>query len=540
MHDQPSSSSSIKRSLSLAAIIIGTSDVLSRLLGFFRGQLLAYYAGTGPDMDVYSFSFTIPDVLNHLLAGSALSITFIPLFQKLMREQGEQQAWRFFWNLAVCGTVVFIIMIGLTMGYTREIVALAGSNINSPQSPEKFALAIALTRIILPAQLFFFWGALLNGVQYSQNRFLIPALAPLFYNIGIITGGIILFPKIGIAGFSWGVLIGAFVGNVLIQIPGVKKCGLKFEWCMDFTDKNLSRYVLLTLPFIIGLTMTFSNEFLFRVFGSFLPETGALASLDYSYKLMFILVGLFGHSFAAGFYPFLTRLMLEKKFEEIHQLVNSILTKIAAFVMPCSVCMIALAPYIITALFQRGEFDAESTNQTARAFAAYLPATFFCAAILVMNRLFYAAHNTVLPMIVSTASVIVTLPLYWLLGKLFSSSGVAAASSICMILQYSVIYVLWNRYYRNEYWKKFCKNLLIIAGASAVAYVLCRGIVDFIALPQSLGPFWRSIILCVAGFFPSFGVALLILELTKVQSIAALLRVFQTKLRGRSGARSGA
>ncbi|RPI75269.1 MAG: murein biosynthesis integral membrane protein MurJ [Desulfobacteraceae bacterium] len=517
----------LKKALWLATLIVAGANVLSRILGFLRVQLIAYLGGTGPAVDAYSFSFTLPDLLNHFLAGSALSITFIPIFQKLLLQKGEEKAWRFFSNLMTGGTVLFLVFIGFAMFYTAEIIALAGGNINDPAHPEQFLLTVRLTRIILPAQLFFFWGALLNGVQYAHKQFLIPNLAPLVYNFGIICGGWLLYPYIGIDGFCWGVLAGAFIGNVVVQIPGALRVGFRYKPLLDLGDKDLRKYVWITLPFIVGLGMNFSNEFLFRIFGSYIPNgAGALAGLDYAYKIMSILVALFGVSFAAGFYPFISQMLIEKKFAEVQRLFNNILIKVAALLLPLSVCMMVLSPDIIAVLLQRGRFTADSTLLTAGAFTYYLLGAFCSAVILIVNRLFYALENTLLPMLVSTFTVLACLPLYGFLGHAMGAKGIALAASVSMIIQCAVMLLFWNKRHPNPELKSVTYKFALVLVTALLGFFLCWGLKAFILKNdiQIQSVFWYHLFICCTAGIPPLIVMTAILELTGVQGFYGVIR----------------
>ncbi len=517
---------SLKKSLLLATLIVAGANVLSRILGFVRVQALAYLGGTGPAVDAYTFSFTLPDLLNHFLAGSALSITFIPLFQKLLLQKGEEKAWRFFSNLMTCGTILFLVFIAFSLFFTKEIVSLAGGNINDPTHPEQLLLTLRLVRIILPGQIFFFWGALLNGVQYAHKQFLIPNLTPLVYNLGIICGGWLLYPYIGIDGFSWGVLAGAFIGNVVVQIPGALRVGFRYKPVLDLADKDLRKYVLITLPFIVGLGMNFSNEFLFRVFGSYIPHgAGALAGLDYSYKIMYILVALFGVSFAAGFYPFISQMLIEKKFAEVQHLFNDILIKVAALLIPLSACMMALSPDIIAVLLQRGRFTADSTLLTAGAFTYYLLGAFCSAVILIVNRLFYALEDTLLPMLVSTLTVLACLPLYGFLGHVMGARGIALAASVSMTIQCAVMLLFWNKRHPNPELKPSLHKFAIILITALLGYFLCWGLKTFFIknFSQEHSVFWYHLIICCVVGIPSLAVMTVILELTGVQGFYGLI-----------------
>jgi putative peptidoglycan lipid II flippase len=416
------------------------SVLLSRIMGMVREMVLARLLGTHVEMDAYVASFIIPEFLNHFLAGGFLSITFIPIFHKYMMAGERDKAWRSFSNLLTIGSIAFVVLIGIAMIFTDQVVGLLGSHISGGPMRE---LTVRLTRIIMPAQLLFYWGAFFMAVQYAQHRFFLPALAPLFYNAGIIVCGWALYRRLGVAGFAWGVVAGAFVGNVAIQLPGALRTGMRFHFRFAVKDRDLATYVLLTLPLVVGLGMSFSNEIFFRFFGSFLG-TGALSSVNYALRTMNILVGVFGQASGVASYPFLSRLAVEKKIGEMNRLLNGIVVKIGVYCIPVSLVMMALSTQIIAVLFQHGKFTAESTASTAPILVMYLIGAFPYAASTIVMRNFYATQNTVFPMIVSTAVALSSVPCYIVFSRAMGGRGIALAASIMMMVQVVVLYWAWS------------------------------------------------------------------------------------------------
>ncbi|HWP84535.1 MAG TPA: lipid II flippase MurJ, partial [Terriglobia bacterium] len=185
-----------------SAAIVAASVFLSRVLGFFRDWTLARQIGSNELTDAYNAAFTIPDILNYLLAGGALSITFLPVFLEYFTAERKAEAWRVFSIVLsfTCTLLVALIVVA-------EIWAPVLSAWIAPGfAPEQQRIVTRLTRIMLPAQAFFFIGGILSAVQYAQGRFLIPSLAPLIYNGGIIAFGALFSKHIGVDAFSWGVL----------------------------------------------------------------------------------------------------------------------------------------------------------------------------------------------------------------------------------------------------------------------------------------------------------------------------------------------
>jgi putative peptidoglycan lipid II flippase len=466
----------IKRSITIASLIMISSVLLSRIMGLVREQVLAGFEGTSSNMSAYVASFLIPEFLNHLLAGGFLSITFIPIFQKYLITREKEKSWKVFSNLLTVGSIVLFFLIILSMIFAKQIIGLLGEG-------APLELTTRLTRIILPAQIFFYWGAFLIAVQYANNKFFLPSLLPLFYNAGIILGGIFLYKKIGIEGFAWGVLAGAFAGNIVVQLPGAFSVGMKFKPIINLKDPDLKKYIILTLPLIIGLGMTFSNEIFFRFFGSFLDKS-AIAAINYSLRTMLILVAVFGQATGVASYPYLSKLAAENNFKKINELMNSIIKKVSAFVIPCCAISIPISSQIIAILYQRGRFDEISTTYTAPIFSIYLIGAFPFAASTLIMRCFYANQNTIFPMTINTIFAILSIPFYFIFSKLLGASGIALASTIAMLLQFVVLYFSWeNRFGTKieifDFWRYIFKVFfasLIGAGMCFIAKIFFTNI----------------------------------------------------------------
>ncbi len=448
------------------------SILLSRVLGLVREMVIAHIGGTSTSIDAYQIAFILPEILNHIVASGFLSITFIPIFTKYLINKGEREAWKIFSNILNIFTPLLVFLIILLYYFAPMLVPLVAPGINNP---ETLSLAIHMTRIMIPAQFFFFLGGLFMAVQYAKEQFLIPALAPLIYNTGIILGGLLLCPLMGIEGLSWGVLLGALIGNFILQYYGARKAGLNWNPILQLNHPEVKKYLFLTLPLIIGLGMTYSTELFFKFFGSFLPA-GSIAALNYGLRLMFILVGIFGQAAGVASFPFLSQLIAQNNIKEVNQILNHTLCRYIALVIPFSILMIILRVEIVRILFQRGEFSIHSTQLTAQALAFLLIGTFAFAAQTIIVRGYYATQNTLFPSIFTTLAVLTTLPLYWLGLTYYGISGVAMSVSLAAILQSSLLYYLWNRKTNNQQAKSVYLAFLKII----IVSLLVGGIVYFI------------------------------------------------------------
>lgn len=513
-----SGSPQLGKTITIATAIMMGSVFLSRVTGLLREQVIAHFGGTGVGIDSYVSAFLIPEMLNHFLAGGFLSVTFIPIFQRYIIKEDRDKAWRSFSNLMCIGTLFFMVLIPLSMIFTPEILNLTG--IKADGRPQYFSTTVRLTRIVLPAQLFFYWGAFFSAVQMAEKRFFIPALAPLCYNGGIILGGIILGPYIGIDGFAWGSLFGAFVANMLVQLPGATKIGLKFQPRFDFRDPDLVEYIKKSIPLILGLSMTFSNEIFFRYFSASLSE-GTVSSVNYALRVMMMVVAMFGQASGAAFFPFLSKLALEKKFDAMNDILNSVLTRIAVLLIPISGIMIVLSRQIIAIIYQRGYFNYQSTVHTASIFSVYLIGAFGFSASMIISRPFYAMQNTMLPMIINTLIAILSIPLYMIFSRNMGGPGIAFATILAVTTQFIVLYTIWSLRYAR--WRNVTNliftlgKILLISSLGCVMGYLLRQWSMGLDMPNGL---LKNIAVCVVSTLPSFLLIFLLYEITGVQKFS--------------------
>ncbi|MFH1762349.1 MAG: murein biosynthesis integral membrane protein MurJ [bacterium] len=428
-----------------AAVIVMGSVLCSAVLGLVREIVLAGYGGIGSSVDAYVNAFAIPEVINHILAGSFLTITFIPIFTGYLVAGDKDSCNRIFSNIFFVATSVLTVVIAFCMVFTAPLIKLTNPGISDPV---RFSLTVDLVRIILPAQIFIFWGSLFKSVQYANKKFLLPSLSPVLYNGGIICGGIFLAPHIGIKGFCWGVLAGAFAGNVLIQLPGAFKTGLLIRPVFNLKDKDLRKYIYLTIPLVLGIGMTFSNEFLLRFFGSYLG-TGGSASLNYSMRATMFIVNLFGSALGVASFPFLADLAAKKDYLQMNRIINGIISRIFVAIIPVSLILAMLSKEYISVLYEHGKFTPEATLRTAPVLVFYLLGSFaFCSQIIII-RSYYACQRTWFAAIFSTIAVLLSLPFYFLASRTMGARGIALVSSCSVILQFIILFTLWSRQTHN-------------------------------------------------------------------------------------------
>ncbi len=447
------------KKLGVASLIMMASVFSSRVIGLAREMAVAFAGGARGEVDAYQIAFIIPEILNHVVASGFLSVTFIPIFASYLANNNEEEGWRVFSTVFNTFGILLIIFILVAFYYSPELVRFFAPGFKDPQL---FNSAVRMTRIIMPAQFFFFAGGMFMAVQFTKEKFFIPALAPLLYNTGIIAGGLIglffkswicislsglcaeaLTPSSRMEGFAWGVLGGAFAGNFALQYIGAKRAGMKIYPLVNLKHPEFLKYIWLTIPLIVGLSMTFSTEILLKYFGSFLSD-GSIAALNYSLRIMFILVGIFGQAVGVASYPFMANLASLGKIDELNDLLNTTL-KYLLLVIPVSVLFMVLRHEIVFLLFERGRFTPDSTRITSEILPFIMAGTFAFAAQTVVVRGYYAIQNTWFPAFFGTIAVFASIPLFFILMKLMGAPGVGLALSLSALMNSALLFVLWNK-----------------------------------------------------------------------------------------------
>ncbi len=451
------------KKVGFASLIMMASVFASRVIGVFREMAIAGFGGINAGVDAYQIAFIIPEILNHIVASGFLSITFIPIFAHYLSLNREDEGYKVFSIIINTFGLLLLCFIVVTLIWAPEIVNVFVPGI---QDPEIFALAVKMTRIIIPAQFFFFCGGLFMAIQFANEKFFIPALAPLIYNLSIICGGLLLGPFIGMEGFAWGVLAGAFIGNFAIQIIGARKLGIRYYPIISFIHPDLIKYIKLTLPLMIGLTMTFSTEILLKFFGSYLEE-GSIAAMNYALRVMFILVGLFGQAIGVASYPFMAKLAQKGDISGLNDLLNNTL-KFIFLLIPVSILFMILSHEIITILFQRGQFTTQATIVTAGILPFFMFGAFAFSAQTIVSRGFYATQNTIFPAVFTTLCVVLTLPLIFWLMKTMGVRGVALGLSLSVIIQAIILFECWSKKSSNSGKKEVYLFFLKIVSMSLI------------------------------------------------------------------------
>ncbi len=373
----------------------------SRFLGLIRNRLLAHYFDTTQSAMFFG-AFRIPELLFNLLVFGALSVAFIPVFTDYLHKQGEEKASEFASNILNLSLLVF--------GVISLIVFIFIPVLNHLIFPKLVGdlkdLTDLLTRIILVSQFVLVVGSFFVGIGQSHQRFIIPAIAPLFYNIGIIIG-ILASPWLGISGPALGVLFGAIL-HVLIQIPLIRSLGFKYQLSFNFFDKGVREIFKLMSVRNIGLIAEQLNDTISVSLAS-VVSFSSVTLLTYSQQLLAAPVGIFGATIAQAALPVLSR---EHSLQENDSFKVTLLTtlhQILFLTLPAAAILIVLRIPVVRLIFGASQFNWDDTVLTGRTVAFLSMGLAAQSLMLLLVRGFYALKDTKTPVIVSIIGVTINI-----------------------------------------------------------------------------------------------------------------------------------
>jgi len=413
-----------------ATLLLMGTVMLSRVIGYVREAYIAYAFGAGPQTDAYVAAFTLPDWLNYLVAGGAASITFISIYTRFLAEKREADAEKTFSIIITVMTVVMVIGTIVTEILTPQFVRwmFGPTSAHGGFSPEQIELCVHLTRILLPAQIFFYVGGVVSAVLLSHRLFLFPALGPLLYNVFIIVGGVIGGRRMGIASLAYGALAGSLVGPFLASVIGAAKIGTGYKPSLDVANPAFREWVKLSLPLMVGVSLVTADDWILRHYAA--SGIGDIARLNYAKRLFAVPIAVLGQATGQASLPFFARLFNEKRLKEFAETVNDSVYRVSAASFLTAGWMMAAALPLIDLVYRRGRFLFSDTQTTAIYFFWFALSLALWAAQGLYARAFYAAGNTLTPMAAVTIITAASLPIYSFLFRVYGVVGLAWASDI--------------------------------------------------------------------------------------------------------------
>ncbi len=458
-----------------ATLLLMAAVMLSRVIGYLREAYIAWAFGAGPITDAYVAAFTVPDWLNYILAGGTASITFISIYTRYTSKGRLREAQEAFTSTMTIMTALVCLGTVLLEIFTPQMVRVVAPNF----SPAQFETCVYLTRVLLPGQIFFYAGGIVSAVLLSRRMFLYPALSPVFYNVFIILGGLLGARRFGIASLAYGALIGAVIGPFLINAIGAAQDGLRYQFNFDWRNREFREWVRLSIPLMLGVSLVSVDDWILRHFAS--GGAGDITRLNYAKRLFAVPIAILGQATGQASMPFFARLFGEGKLKEFADTVNGSVYRISAASFLSTAWMMPAALPLIDLVYRRGRFDFQDSQETAVYFFWFTLSLALWSAQALYARAFYAAGNTLTPMIASTVVVVVSLPVYSALFHRGGVAGLAIASDIGILMHTLALAWLLNRsrlvLLGDMQWLEMTKSLATALLAGMACYAAARVVV---------------------------------------------------------------
>ncbi len=454
------------RQIARAAGTVMFAILFGQLAGLARGILVANTFGASLELDAFFAANRVSETLFLLVAGGALGSAFIPTFTGLLAKDEKDSAWRLASALANTVTLTLSLLAALIALFAPQVVRFALAP-GLSTDPQLFSLTVSLLRIQLISTVLFGLGGLIVGILNAHQVFLIPALTPAMYQLGIIFGAVFLAPTMGIFGLAWGVVIGA-VMYLVVQVPSLVKL-LRTSYyvtnnsqyklqntqyavrnILGLQDSNVRQVLTLMIPRLLGVAVVQLNFWVNTNLASRMEE-GSVASLTYGFSLMIMAQAAIAQSVAIAAMPTFSAQHALGKTDEMRASLAASLRGILLMAVPASVGLILLREPLISFLYQRGEFDSRDVQLVAWALLWFAAGLVGHSIMEVLTRAFYAQQDTRTPVIIGTIAMGLNVVFSILFSQYFARigwfplGGLALANSLATALEAAALFIFMRR-----------------------------------------------------------------------------------------------
>jgi len=387
-----------------------------------RGVVVSHAFGTSVSLDSFNAANRVTELLFNLTAGGALGSAFIPMFTGYLTRKDQKGAWRLASGVVNSVLIVLILVSTLMWIFAPFLVERGLFALVPDSSPVQVAETARLLRIMLPTVIIFGISGLVMGMLNAHQVFLWPALAPAAYSLGIILGVLLLPEAWGITRLAIGAVIGAG-GHLLLQLPALFRLpARKYELAAGFRDAPVRRVLRLMLPRIFGAGIVQLN-FVANTIISLSLGAGSASALTWAFTLMLMPQAAIAQSAGTASLPTLSAQVELGKSDDFRQTLSSIVRVMLLLALPATIGLALLRVPLVRVLYERGSFDATSTQMVAWALLWYALGLTGHSLVEVLSRAFYAMHDTKTPVLVGVVAMTGNILLSFVFSRLFSQIG---------------------------------------------------------------------------------------------------------------------
>jgi len=522
-----------QNSILSGAFVLMVTVLLSRFLGLIRNRLLVHNFDT-TQTDIFFGAFKLPDLLFQLLIFGTLSVAFIPTFTEYLNKKGEKDAFDFASKILNLSLLLFTVLAVLCFIFVDQIhsVILPGF------VGERKELANQLTRVVLFSEILFVVGSFFIGIANSFQRFLVSALAPLFYNLGLILGIAVLSPHWGLFGPAVGAIIGAAL-HVLVQIPVIYSLGYRYTFSFDIFNSGVKQIFKLMSVRNIGLMAEQINDVVGIALAS-LVSYSSITLLTFAQQLQAVPIGLFGATIAQAALPVLSKETAKQEKELFRFTLLTTMHQILFLTLPAAAILIVLRIPVVRLVFGASQFDWSDTVLTGRTLAMFSFGLVAQSIVLLLVRGFYALKDVRTPVIVSISSVLINVVFSYLFVRVFHMDVWSLGLAYAIAMNFSMLALL---YFLDRESGGFSKSALIRPALKMLFAATVAAIALYLpikSLDQLVFDTTKTVnLIILTGIAASFGLSvyLLMVYLLKVKELMTFIELlkkvgnFQKKMR---------
>jgi len=517
---------SANRQIARAAGTVMFAIVLGQAIGLVRGILVAR-AFPASELDAFFAANRVAETLFTLLAAGALGSAFIPTFTGFLTKDDKASAWRLASSIANLLILTLSFLAALAAVFAPQIVryALAPGFSNNPAL---LSLTIDLLRIQLVSAVLFGLGGLIVGILNAHRVFLVPALTPSMYQLGMIFGVLVLAPRMGIYGLAWGVVIGAIL-YLFLQIPNLLKQKGTYTPSLGLENAAVREVFRLMGPRMLGVAVVQLNFWVNTWLASQMAP-GSVAGLQYGFSLMLMAQAAIAQSVAIAAMPTFSAQFALGKLDEMRASLASTIRGVIFLALPASVGLILLREPIVSMLYQRGQFDARMTDLVAWALLWYAVGMVGHSVLEVLTRAFYAQHDTRTPVIVGGIAMGLNVLFSFSFSALFENigwmphGGLALANSFATAMEVTVLFIIMRKRLNG-----IDELHLLRGGLQSIGGTLAMAIAVLLSLRLFSGQ--SAWLLAIIGILAGGLAYILAMKATHVPELDVLVNTIQQRLK---------
>lgn len=445
--------------------------LVGKILGLLRDRLMYMNYDIGLEANAFFTASRIPRVFFDAVFASAISASFIPIFNDVLTKKNKEEAFSFSNDIINIFGLFTIILTVIGMFFSLELTYLFADGFDY----ETASLASNIMKILFPTIFFTGIAFCFVGILQSLNIFNITAAISIFSNGIIIIYYIFLNETFGIYGLAVAFLIG-WSSQVIVQIPYLIKCGFKYKFKMNFKDENVKKVFKLMLPVMVSTWVQPVNILINTRFASNLFSGSGVSAIEYANNLYSIIVGVVVLSVANVIFPELSKLTASNKEAEFTKTVSSTIKSLMLIVIPMMVGIMCLSTELTVFALggERDSFASELTSYALMFFSLGMPSF---ALNIILSRAFFAENNGKTPLIASIFSIFANLIFCYLLVDNMHVGGLALASSVSTCVNSLFLLIPMTKKYKDLIDTKFMKDIfkmLLCAVIMGIIVIIAR------------------------------------------------------------------